>query len=55
MPLISVTMPAYNTRESYLRAAIESILRQSFAELRVYHRERQPGKSVRVRGGGFVS
>ena len=32
MPLISVTMPAYNTRESYLRAAIESILRQSFAD-----------------------
>ena len=32
MPLISVTMPAYNTRESYLRAAIESILRQSFTD-----------------------
>ena len=32
MPLISVTMPAYNTRESYLRAAIESILRQSFVD-----------------------
>ena len=30
MPLISVTMPAYNTRESYLRAAIESILRRAY-------------------------
>lgn len=29
-PLISVIMPVYNTKEKYLRAAIESILNQTF-------------------------
>ena len=32
MPLISVMMPVYNTKEKYLRTAIESILRQSFGD-----------------------
>lgn len=32
MPKISVIMPVYNTEESYLREAIESILNQTFAD-----------------------
>ncbi len=36
-PTVSVLMPVYNTKESYLRAAIESILNQTFTdfELRI--------------------
>lgn len=32
MPRISVLMPVYNTKESYLREAIESILNQTFTD-----------------------
>ena len=32
MPKISVLIPTYNTREEYLREAIESVLRQTFAD-----------------------
>lgn len=32
MPQISVVMPAYNTKEEYLREAIESILKQTFGD-----------------------
>ena len=32
MPKISVLFPTYNTREEYLREAIESVLRQTFAD-----------------------
>ena len=32
MPKISVIMPIYNTKEEYLREAIESILNQTFAD-----------------------
>lgn len=32
MPRVSVLMPVYNTREDYLRAAIESILTQDFSD-----------------------
>lgn len=32
MPEISVIMPVYNTEETFLRHAIESILVQSFAD-----------------------
>ena len=32
MPKISVLFPTYNTREGYLREAIESVLRQTFAD-----------------------
>jgi len=30
MPIVSVIMPVYNTKESYLRKAMESVLEQSF-------------------------
>ena len=32
MPKISVLLPVYNTKEAYLRACIESILRQSYGD-----------------------
>lgn len=32
MPIVSVLMPIYNTREEHLRAAIESILNQTFKQ-----------------------
>lgn len=32
MPKVSVLMPVYNTREDYLRSAIESILNQTFTD-----------------------
>jgi len=32
MPVVSVVMPVYNTKESYLRKAIESVLEQSFRD-----------------------
>ena len=32
MPKISVLIPTYNTKEEYLREAIESVLRQTFAD-----------------------
>ena len=33
MPKVSVLMPVYNTKEEYLREAIESILNQTFTDL----------------------
>lgn len=32
MPKISVVMPVYNTKEEWLREAIESILNQSYKD-----------------------
>jgi len=32
MPVVSVIMPVYNTKESYLRKAVESVLEQSFRD-----------------------
>ena len=31
-PKVSVLMPVYNTKEAYLRTAIESILKQTFKD-----------------------
>ena len=32
MPKISILMPVYNTKEEYLREAIESILNQTYSD-----------------------
>ena len=36
MPIISVIMPVYNTKEQYLREAIESVLSQTFSDFEFF-------------------